>query len=133
MVAALYPEEKAHRLDILHAWWPAGIVVGGLLGVAITGLGLRWELNMLVLMVPAVVLAWMVASSTFPVTEHVAAGVSYGDMFAELLKRPMFWVFWVCMFLTAAAELVAGAVGEDFADQYRRDAGNLGTGSRQRF
>ncbi len=108
MVAALYPEEKAHRLNILHAWWPAGIVVGGLLGVAITGLGLPWELNMLVLMLPAVALAWMVASSTFPVTERVAAGVSYGGMFGELLRRPLFWVFWVCMFLTAAAELAPG-------------------------
>jgi MFS family permease len=108
MVAALYPEEKTHRLNILHAWWPAGIVVGGLLGVAITGLGLPWELNMLVLMLPALALAWMVASSIFPVTERVAAGVSYGEMFAELVKRPLFWVFWVCMFLTAAAELAPG-------------------------
>jgi MFS family permease len=108
MVAALYPEEKTHRLNILHAWWPAGIVVGGLLGVAITSAGLPWELNMLVLMAPALVLAWMVASSTFPVTERVAAGVSYGQMFAELLRRPLFWVFWVCMFLTAAAELAPG-------------------------
>jgi MFS family permease len=108
MVAALYPEEKTHRLNILHAWWPAGIVVGGLLGVAITSTGLPWELNMLVLMAPALVLAWMVASSTFPVTERVAAGVSYGQMFAELLRRPLFWVFWVCMFLTAAAELAPG-------------------------
>ena len=108
MVAALYPEEKAHRLNILHAWWPAGIVVGGLLGVSITSLDLPWELNMLVLMVPALVLAWMVATSTFPVTERVAAGVGYGEMFAELLKRPLFWVFWVCMFLTAAAELAPG-------------------------
>ncbi|MCB1689582.1 MAG: MFS transporter [Halioglobus sp.] len=108
MVAALYPEEKAHRLNILHAWWPAGIVVGGLLGVSITSLSLPWELNMLVLMVPALALAWMVATSTFPVTERVAAGVGYGEMFAELLKRPLFWVFWVCMFLTAAAELAPG-------------------------
>jgi MFS family permease len=108
MVAALYPEEKTHRLNILHAWWPAGIVVGGLLGVAITGIGLPWELNMLVLMLPAVALAWMVATSTFPVTERVAAGVSYGQMFSELLKRPLFWVFWLCMFLTAAAELAPG-------------------------
>ncbi|MCX2976454.1 MFS transporter [Candidatus Marimicrobium litorale] len=108
MVAALYPEEKTHRLNILHAWWPAGIVVGGLLGVAISGFGLSWKLNMLVLMVPAVALVWLVASSTFPVTERVAAGVSYGDMFLELLRRPMFWVFWGCMYLTAAAELAPG-------------------------
>ncbi len=108
MVAALYPEEKTHRLNILHAWWPAGIVVGGLLGVAITAIGLPWELNMFVLMAPAIVLAWMVATSIFPVTERVAAGVSYGEMFGELLKRPLFWVFWACMFLTAASELAPG-------------------------
>jgi MFS family permease len=108
MVAALYPEEKTHRLNILHAWWPAGIVVGGLLGVAISGFGWPWELNMFVLLLPALVLAWMVARATFPVTERVAAGVSYAGMFGELLKRPLFWVFWVCMFLTAAAELAPG-------------------------
>lgn len=108
MVAALYPEEKTHRLNILHAWWPAGIVVGGLLGVAITSFGLPWKLNLFVLVLPSLVLAWMVATSIFPVTERVAAGVSYAEMFAELLKRPLFWVFWACMFLTAAAELAPG-------------------------
>ncbi|MEP6390423.1 MAG: MFS transporter [Halioglobus sp.] len=108
MVAALYPEEKTHRLNILHAWWPAGIVVGGLLGVAISSFGLPWELNMLVLLLPALVLTWMVASSAFPVTERVASGASYADMLSELLRRPLFWVFWGCMFLTAASELAPG-------------------------
>ena len=108
MVAALYPEQKTHRLNILHAWWPAGIVVGGLLGVAITGAHLPWQLNMLVLLLPALVLAWMVASTAFPVTERVATGVSYRDMFAELIRRPAFWLFWGCMFLTAASELAPG-------------------------
>ncbi len=108
MVAALYPEEKTHRLNILHAWWPAGIVVGGLMGVAISALSLPWELNMFVLLLPALVLAWMVARATFPVTERVAEGVSYGEMFTELLKRPLFWLFWACMFLTATSELAPG-------------------------
>ena len=108
MVAALYPEEKTHRLNILHAWWPAGIVVGGLMGYTITRVGMPWELNMFVLLLPALALAWMVSRATFPVTERVAAGVSYGQMFSELLKRPLFWVFWVCMFFTATAELAPG-------------------------
>ncbi|MEH6568987.1 MAG: MFS transporter [Halioglobus sp.] len=108
MVAALYPEEKTHRLNILHAWWPAGIVVGGLLGVAISSFGWPWELNMLILMLPALVLAWMVAGSVFPVTERVAAGVTYGGMLGELVRRPLFWVFWACMFLVATSELAPG-------------------------
>lgn len=108
MIAALFPEEKTHRLNILHAWWPAGIVLGGLTGLAITEASLPWELNMLLLLLPSLLLAWLVASSAFPVTERVASGVSYGEMFGELLKRPLFWVFWCCMFLTAAAELAPG-------------------------
>ncbi len=108
MVAALYPEEKTHRLNILHAWWPAGIVVGGLLGLAISAMGISWKLNMLILMLPALVLAWMVWRSDFPVTERVASGVSYADMLKELIRRPLFWVFWCCMFLTATTELAPG-------------------------
>ena len=108
MVAALYPEEKTHRLNILHAWWPGGIVVGGLIGVGISAAGLPWELNLLLLMVPALAMAWLVLSSAFPVTERVAAGISYREMLAELYKRPLFWVFFGCMFLTASAELAPG-------------------------
>ncbi len=108
LIASIYPEEKTHRLNILHAWWPAGIVVGGLLGVALSSAGLPWELNLFVLILPALVLAWLVVTARFPVTERVAAGVSYADMLRELIKRPLFWVFWFCMFLTAAAELAPG-------------------------
>jgi MFS family permease len=63
---------------------------------------------MLVLLVPSLVLTWMVARSVFPVTERVASGASYRDMLSELLRRPLFWVFWCCMFLTAASELAPG-------------------------
>ena len=34
MITAVYPDEKTRRLNILHAWWPAGVVVGGLAGLA---------------------------------------------------------------------------------------------------
>lgn len=108
MVASLYPEEKTKRLNILHAWWPAGIVVGGLLGVGVDSLGWAWEINMFILIIPAVILAIMVSSATFPVTERVAEGISYSEMMAELKKRPLFWVFWVSMFFTASAELAPG-------------------------
>ena len=30
----------------------------------------------------------MVATASFPQTERVASGVSYGEMFTELFKRP---------------------------------------------
>jgi MFS family permease len=108
MVAALYPEEKTHRLNVLHAWWPAGIVVGGLMGVAIHSAGLAWQINVALLALPALLMLILVPGANFPVTERVASGVTYGEMLRELARRPLFWVFWCCMFLTATTELAPG-------------------------
>ncbi|WP_445354293.1 MFS transporter [Microbulbifer sp. EKSA008] len=108
MVAAVDPENKTQRLNVLHAWWPAGIVVGGLLGLAISALELPWQLNLIVLALPAVVMAWLVSRTEFPVTERVSSGISYGEMFKEVFRQPMFIVLWICMWLTAATELAPG-------------------------
>lgn len=108
VVAALYPQEKTHRLNILHAWWPAGIVVGGLLGLALGALQAPWQWNLLILMLPAALLAWLAATTAFPVSERVASGHSYADMFRELGRQPMFFVWFGCMMLTVASELAPG-------------------------
>ena len=42
LAATLYPTKKTHMLNILHAWWPGGLMIGGLLALAISGvLGLQ--------------------------------------------------------------------------------------------
>lgn len=109
MVASIDPANKVHRLNVLHAWWPAGIVVGGLAGLAFAKFGIPWQANLIALVIPSLIMAWLVSSTTFPQTERVVQGVTYGEMFAELIKRPMFYVFWACMWLTATAELAPGS------------------------
>jgi hypothetical protein len=109
MVASLDPENKVHRLNVLHAWWPAGIVVGGLVGLAFAKFNIAWQANLILLVLPALIMFWMVLRTEFPQTERVTSGVSYGEMFAELIKQPMFYVFWACMWLTATAELAPGS------------------------
>lgn len=108
IVAAVDPENKTHRLNVLHAWWPAGIVAGGLCGLLIGQLGLAWESNLIILILPAAVMAILVLTTRFPVTERVASGVSYSEMLAEVYRRPLFLFFWICMFATAATELAPG-------------------------
>jgi MFS family permease len=108
LVAALYPNEKTHRLNILHAWWPAGIVAGGLLGLALGAFDTPWQLNLLLLALPGALLVWLVASTAFPVTERVAAGVSHADMYREVLRSPSCFIWFGCMMLTATAELAPG-------------------------
>ncbi|NCF32399.1 MAG: MFS transporter [Proteobacteria bacterium] len=105
LVAAAYPEEKTHRLNILHAWWPAGIVIGGLIGIFIAMVQLPWQANLLVLMAPAVVLVVMVRRADFPVSERVAMGLSYQEMFRQLYRSPGFWIWFICMMGTVTAEL----------------------------
>jgi MFS family permease len=107
LVATLYPKDKTSRLVALHAWFPGGIVIGGLLAFLFTQLGLGWQAKMLLLVPPSIAYTLMFARETFPPTESAAAGVSFGAMAAEI-TRPLFLLVWVCMWLTAATELGPG-------------------------
>ena len=107
LVTTLYRSEKTSKLVALHAWFPGGIVIGGLLAYGFTQLGLGWQAKMLLLLVPSVIYTWLFLGKTFPRTESAAAGVSLGGMFAEV-GRPLFLVVWLCMWLTAATELGPG-------------------------
>ena len=43
LMASLYTGEKTRRITSVHAWWPAGLVIGGLLAVGMTRAGIPWE------------------------------------------------------------------------------------------
>src|ERR1043166_7819465 len=45
LAATLYPDDKTHRLNVLHAWWPGGIIMGGLFGLASASLHYSWRLQ----------------------------------------------------------------------------------------
>ncbi|MBI1874852.1 MAG: MFS transporter [Acidobacteria bacterium] len=108
LVATIYPEDKTRRLVTLHAWFPGGIVIGGVLAFLFTQLGLNWQAKTLTLLVPSLVYAAMAMGQQFPETERKAAGVPSGDMIREI-ARPLFLVIWVAMWLTAATELGPGS------------------------
>jgi MFS family permease len=81
VVATLFHRQKTKWLNILHAGWPAGLVAGGLLAIALGNLDWRWTIAMIFL--PALVYGPMMLRSHFPVNERVAAGGSYMDMLRE--------------------------------------------------
>ncbi len=107
LAATLYPEDKTHRLNVLHAWWPGGIIIGGLLGLALGQAHFNWQVQMGSIALPAAVFGLMTLGQKFPPTERLAAGVSAGRMFKEAC-RPFFLLWFLCMFLTAASELAPG-------------------------
>ena len=107
LTAQLYPEDKTHRLNVLHAWWPGGIIVGGLIGFFLSE-ALPWQGIMGLVMVPAVLVIIIAASTTFPPPLADETGVGFKDMIAEIFRRPRFFIWFAAMFLTAASELAPG-------------------------
>jgi MFS family permease len=107
LAATLYPEDKTHRLNVLHAWWPGGIIIGGLMGLGLSALGLGWRVKMGVTLVPILAFGLLSLAVRFPPTERAAAGVPMRVMLGQAL-RPLFVILFLAMFATAAAELAPG-------------------------
>jgi MFS family permease len=118
LAATLFPTEKTHFLNILHAWWPGGLIMSGLLALYVVNplLGLKaadvtpdasslgWKVKVGLVLVPLVIYGLMCLGQKFPVTERVQHNVSTGEMFLQAL-RPMFLLWGFCMLLTASTEL----------------------------
>ena len=105
LVATIYSDQKTKRLNMLHAWWPGGLVIGGLLAVALTQMmNASWQLKLGTILVPAAIYLIMALTMEYPPTERVASNISTGEMWGETTK-PLFILLFVCMWMTAAAEL----------------------------
>ena len=87
LVATLYPKQKTHYLNILHAGWPGGLIIGSLLAKCVVGGGalvasLRWEVPMSFFLVPTIIYGIIVLKERFPDSEAKAAGVKMDQSFA---------------------------------------------------
>jgi len=85
VVATIFNREKTKWLNILHAGWPGGLVLAGLITITIeTQLPTTpWSIKVGMIALPAIVFFLMLIRLKFPVQERVAAGVSYREMLAE--------------------------------------------------
>jgi len=105
LVATVYSGEKTKWLNRLHAWWPGGQIIGGLLAVAMTQMfNASWQLKLATILVPAAVYLVMALTMEYPQTERVQSNISTGEMWSQA-ARPLFILLFICMWMTAAAEL----------------------------
>lgn len=82
LIATLYNDDKPRWLNRLHAAWPLGLMLGGTLAIALDGL-VDWRIKTAMMAVPVLVYALALLRQKFPVSERVAAGISYREMLAE--------------------------------------------------
>lgn len=105
LITSLYTDEKTRRLNRFHAWFPTGIVIGGLVVYLFNNIGLNdWRWAMAVMLLPTFVYGFMFLNKKFPETERVTAGFSYKDMLKSCYS-PLFLFMAFCMILTASTEL----------------------------
>lgn len=103
LIATIYPNDKTTKLNHFHAWFPGGIVIGGLLAYVLAKFGFGWRVQFGCLLIPTAVYAAMFFGQSYPRTERVQQGVSTASMFSACLN-PVFLLMVFCMLLTAATE-----------------------------
>ena len=81
VVATMFPTQKTKWLNILHAGWPGGLVLAGLMTIALGTAD--WRLKIGLIFLPVAVYGIMMLRAKFPVNERVAAGGSYRGMLQE--------------------------------------------------
>lgn len=104
MVASIYPDKKTAKLNLLHVWFPGGIVIGGLIVHFFHILDWNWQIQMAMILIPVIAYAILLLPMAFPKTERESSGISTKEMFTEL-KRPLFLLMVFTMIFTAATEL----------------------------
>ncbi|OAI46288.1 hypothetical protein AYO44_11675 [Planctomycetaceae bacterium SCGC AG-212-F19] len=85
LTATLFPNNKTHWLNILHAGWPGGLVLGSLLALVFNKVGgIRWEIQVAMFLIPVLAYGLLMFGRSFPKSEAVASGVTSKDMLKEL-------------------------------------------------
>jgi MFS family permease len=107
LVATIHSDNKTTKLNHFHLWFPGGIVIGTLLVFFLDKIGIGWQIQVGLMIIPTVIYGYLFSKLEFPVTERVASGVSSAEMYKALLN-PLFIIMIVLMFGTAITELFTG-------------------------
>ncbi len=133
LVATLFPKNRTHYLNILHASWPAGLVLGGLVG-AVLGEQLKWgwKPQLALFLVPCAVYGLMFLGQKFPKSEASQKGLSLGQMFSDVgVIGAAVVAFFIALFVKdGLGPLFAGFTGSDFftSSTYTWVAAAIGVG-----
>ena len=105
LITSMYTDQKTRRLNRFHAWFPTGIVIGGLAVYLFNKIGLLdWRYAMGIMLLPTFAYGYMFLNKEFPKTERVVSGFSYKDMLKACVS-PLFIFMALSMILTAGTEL----------------------------
>lgn len=83
IVTTMFNQDKTRWLNRLHAGWPGGLVLGGLCTIALAD-NHDWRITLGLILIPAFVFFFILATAKIPKSEREQAGISYLTMLKEL-------------------------------------------------
>src|SRR5688500_9336976 len=85
LVSTLFPSNRTHYLNILHASWPAGLAIGGLIGwIRGEGMQVSWKVQLALFLVPTALYGLAFMGQHFPKSEASMKGLSVGEMMRDV-------------------------------------------------
>jgi len=112
LTAALYPEQKTHKLNIFHAFFPLAILVAGVIGWGLSqtadiagGFFYHWTFQLSIIYIPIIIYGIMVLPQKFPKTENAEAGLPVKEMFRFTLTSPLMYGILLVMAVGVGLEL----------------------------
>ena len=109
LTSAIYAKDRVSRLSILHAWYPAGVVAGALIGLFGDSAHLPWRLMLVPLALLCVIFGVMACKEKLPdVSLSTDAPVTPGEMIKATLQNPTIFLWVVLMMFTASTEFAPG-------------------------
>jgi MFS family permease len=85
LVATLFPNNRTHYLNILHASWPAGLVLGGALGWWLDDyMNMPWKWQLSLYLIPTVIYGVMFMGQHMPKSEASVKGLKLGEMLKDV-------------------------------------------------
>jgi MFS family permease len=85
LVATLFPNNRTHYLNILHASWPAGLVLGGACGWFLDDqLHWPWKWQLALYLLPTLIYGVMFLGQHMPKSEASNKGLRLGEMLKDV-------------------------------------------------
>jgi len=85
LIATLFPNNRTHYLNILHASWPLGMVIGAVIGWFLDDkMQLSWKTQLALYLIPTIAYGLMFLGQKMPKSEASEKGAKLGEMFKDV-------------------------------------------------